>query len=145
MTNAKNNEGWRCYDAQRASYDQIRDDVIEDADEAGMSPRQQIKLELGLEEMVVNIISYAYEDSGPVWVKAAPEGGLFRLELVDHGKCFDPLAKDRRHTDGIPTADQEEGGYGIFLVKKNFSFVGYQYENMFGAMANHLTMELPLE
>ena len=38
----------------------------------------------------------------------------------------------------------EIGGYGIFLVKKNFSFVGYEYEELFGKMANHLTMELPL-
>ncbi len=135
---------WRRYDAQRAVYDQIRDDVMDAADEAGVSPRQQIRLELGLEEMLVNIISYAYEDSGPVWVKTTRDGDLFRLEFVDHGKPFDPLAEDRRHTEGIPTVDQEEGGYGIFLVKKNFSFVGYRHEEMFGEMANHLTMELAI-
>ncbi len=138
------NEQWKRYDATKEAYDQIRDDVIATAEEAGVSPRQQIKLELGLEEMLVNIISYAYDDSGPVWVKAAREEVLFRLELVDHGKPFDPLAGDRRPTDGIPTVDQKEGGYGIFLVKKNFSFVGYRYEELFGNMANHLTMELPV-
>ncbi len=140
MTNGE----WRRYDAQKTAYDRIRDDVMEAAEEAEVSPKRQIWLEMGLEEMLLNIISYAYEETGPVWVRAAREGDIFRLELVDHGKPFDPLEKDRRPTDGIPTADQEEGGYGIFLVKKNFSFVGYQYEEMFENMANHLTMELPV-
>ncbi len=44
----------------------------------------------------------------------------------------------------IPTDDQEEGGYGIFLVKKKFSSVVYRHEEMFDSMANHLIMELPL-
>ncbi len=135
---------WLQYEATKEAYDHIRDDIIENAEEAGMTPRQQIKLELGLEEMLVNIISYAYDTTGSVWVRTSAEGETFRLELADHGKHFDPLEKDRRPTDGVPDIDQEEGGYGIFLVKKNFSFVGYEYEELFGKMANHLTMELPL-
>ncbi len=138
------NEEWRRYDATKEAYDQIRDDVLAAADEAEVSPKRQIWLEMGLEEMLLNIISYAYEETGPVWVRTVREGEIFRLELADHGKHFDPLARDRRPTDGAATVDQEEGGYGIFLVKKNFSFVGYQYEELFGNMANHLTMELPL-
>ncbi len=135
---------WRRYEADREEYDTIRNGIVEDAEELGMTPRQQLKLELGLEEMLVNIISYAYDKKGYVWVRTSVNGENFRLELADHGKRFDPLEKDRRHTKGVPATDQEEGGYGIFLVKKNFSFVGYEYEELFGKMANHLTMELPL-
>ncbi len=144
MTKTATDGDWRRYEAEKQAYDIIRDGIIEDAEEQGMTPRQQIKLELGLEEMLVNIISYAYDGTGYVWVRTSAEGDTFRLELADHGKHFDPLEKDRRHTDGVPDIDQEEGGYGIFLVKKNFSFVGYEYEELFGKMANHLTMELPL-
>ncbi len=144
MTEGKNSEGWRQYKAERDFYDLIRDNVIAAAEAAGMTPRQQIRLELGFEEILVNIISYAYETAGPVWVRTSDDGNIFRLEFADHGKHFDPLEKDRRHTDGIPTEDQEEGGYGIYLVKKHFSFVGYQYEELFGKMANHMTMELSL-
>ncbi len=144
MTEEKTLDGWRRFEAERENYDHIRDGIIADAEAADMTPRQQIKLELGIEEMLVNIISYAYDASGFVWVRTSVDGSVFRLEFVDHGKRFDPLEKDRRHSDGLPTVDQEEGGYGIFLVRKNFSFVGYGYEEMFGKMANHLTMELPL-
>ena len=144
MTRPESTGDWRRYDAEKEVYDRIRDSIIEDAEAKGMTPRQQIKLELGLEEMLVNIISYAYDTTGYVWVRTSVKGDCFVLELVDHGVHFDPLEKDRRHSDGVPDIDQEEGGYGIFLVKKNFSFVGYEYEEMFGKMANHLTMELPL-
>ena len=144
MAKAATDGDWRRYEAEKEAYDIIRDGIIEDAEEQGMTPRQQIKLELGLEEMLVNIISYAYDTTGPVWVRTSVTGDTFRLELADHGRHFDPLEKDRRPTDGVPDIDQEEGGYGIFLVKKNFSFVGYEYEELFGKMANHLTMELPL-
>ncbi len=144
MVKAAIDGDWRRYEAAREDYVVIRDGIIEDAKEYGMTPRQQLILELGIEEMLVNIISYAYERSGYVWVRTSVNGENFRLEVVDHGVHFDPLEKDRRRTKGTPIADQEEGGYGIFLVKKHFSFVGYDYEELFGKMANHLTMELPL-
>ncbi len=137
-------DGWRRYPAEKNEYDRIRDGILDAADTAEMSHRQQIRLELGIEEILINIISYAYEGEGSIWVKTNVDGSLFRLEFVDHGKAFDPLARDMRPNDGVPTIDQEEGGYGIYLVKKNFSSVVYAREQLFGNMANHLTMELPL-
>lgn len=53
------------------------------------------------------------------------------------------LAQKMKHGE-VPTDDQDEGGYGIFLVKKNFSSVVYRHEEMFDGMTNHLIMELPL-
>ncbi len=137
-------DGWLRYPAEKNEYDHIRDNILDAADTAEMSPRQQIRLELGIEEMLINIISYAYDGEGSIWVRTTVEGSFFRLEFVDHGKAFDPLARDMRPTDGTPTIDQEEGGYGIYLVKKNFSSVAYAREELFGQMANHLTMELSL-
>lgn len=137
-------KAWKRYDAQMPFYEHIRDEVMAIAGKAGLSPRQQIKLELGFEEILVNIISYAYDDPGYVWVKATREGDAFRLEFVDHGKAFDPLEKDRRPVENVPLEERKPGGYGIFLVKKNFTLVKYNYEEMFGKMANHLIMELPV-
>ncbi|MBR4907413.1 MAG: hypothetical protein IKZ43_00110, partial [Acidaminococcaceae bacterium] len=59
-----------------------------------------------------------------------------------HGKPFDPLDKDRRPAEEIPLEEREPGGYGIFLVKKNYKSVEYKHEELFGQMANHLTMLL---
>ena len=135
-------DDWKRYDADMKWYERIREDVMAAAEEAGVSLRQQLKLELGFEEILVNIISYAYDDPGYVWVKTAEEGDCFRVEFADHGKPFDPLEKDRRPAEEIPLDEREPGGYGIFLVKKNFKSVEYKHEELFGQMANHLTMLL---
>ena len=136
---------WQRYDADMKWYERIREDVLAAAEEAGVSPRQLLRLELGFEEILVNIISYAYDYPGFVWVKTADEGDCFRIEFADHGKPFDPLEKDCRPPDGIPLDKREPGGYGIFLVKKNFKLVEYRYEELLGQMANHLSMLLNKE
>jgi anti-sigma regulatory factor (Ser/Thr protein kinase) len=123
-------------------FEHIREDVVAAAEEAGVSPRQQLKLELGFEEILVNIISYAYDDPGYVWVRTTEGDNDFRIEFADHGKPFDPLEKDRRPAEDTPLEDREPGGYGIFLVKQNFKSVEYKYEEMFGHMANHMSMLL---
>ena len=140
--NYNEEDGWKRYDADMKWYEHIREDVMAAAEEAGVTLRQQLKLELGFEEILVNIISYAYEDPGYVWVKTTEEGDCFRVEFADHGKPFDPLEKDRRPSEEIPLEEREAGGYGIFLVKKNFKSVEYKHEELFGQMANHLTMLL---
>ena len=119
--------GWKRYDADMKWYERIRDDVMAAAEEAGVSLRQQLKLELGFEEILVNIISYAYDDPGYVWVKTAGEGDCFRIEFADHGKPFDPLAQDDPDTseEGLLA---REGGLGIFLVKESMDEVSYRYE-----------------
>ncbi len=135
-------ESWKRYVADMNWYEHIREDVLSAAEDAGVSPRQLLRLELGFEEILVNIISYAYKDPGFVWVKVSDEGNCFRLEFADHGKPFDPLEKDRRPREDIPLEEREAGGYGIFLVKKNFKLVEYRYEELFGHMANHMSLVL---
>lgn len=141
MADAKGGS-WKRYDADMKWFERIRDEVLAAAGEAGVSLKQQLRLELGIEEILVNIISYAYDDLGYVWVKTSEEGDCFRTEFADHGKPFDPLAKDRRPSDDIPLEERQPGGYGIFLVKKNFELVEYRYEELFGQMANHLSLLL---
>ena len=144
MTGAET-AGWKRYDADIKWYEHIREDILNAAEQAGVTLRQQLRLELGFEEILVNIISYAYDDPGFVWVKTGSEGDCFRIEIADHGKPFDPLAEDHRPEKDIPMEKREPGGYGIFLVKQNFKSVEYKYEELFGKMANHMSMLLEKE
>ena len=59
-----------------------------------------------------------------MFVRTDSDGGNFRLEFVDHGFPFDPLAQKMKHGE-VPTDDQDEGGYGIFLVKNIMDVVKY--------------------
>lgn len=134
---------WRRYVAAFEFYEQIKDGILKDAEDAGMSQKQMFRLELGVEEIAANIIRYAYKDTGYIFVHTEADGERFRLEFADHGAPFNPLEQKMKHGK-VPTDEQEEGGYGIFLVKKNFSSIVYRHEELFGNTANHLIMELPL-
>ena len=81
MADAKNGS-WKRFDAEMKWYERIRDEVMAAAEEAGVSMRQQLRLELGFEEVLVNIISYAYDDPGYVWLKTSEEGDCFRIEFA---------------------------------------------------------------
>lgn len=67
---------WQKYPATRAMYDTMRDDILANAHAAGIAEENIITLELGIEEMLINIIDYAYAASGDVWIKAQREDDL---------------------------------------------------------------------
>ena len=95
------------------------------------SPIIQMKVELAIEEIFVNIASYAYPSgNGDVCILAEVSGSPKTLTVVfkDSGIPFDPLAmKDPDIT--IPTAQRSIGGLGIFLVKDNMDNVEYCYSD----------------
>jgi anti-sigma regulatory factor (Ser/Thr protein kinase) len=110
------------------------DDAVELLDElltrhsCPMKVRNQ--LGIALEELFVNVCSYAYADKpepGPVTVRytcAAGDHGPLTVHLIDQGVYFDPASKD---DPDLPTSIDETkiGGLGIFMTKRmmdSFSF-----------------------
>ena len=138
-------DGWKEYPAVMGEYEKMRDDIMTSARALGLSEAQEVKLELGIEEMLVNIINYAYDGTGFVWIQTAREGDFFRMDFVDYGKPFDPLEKDMRHPDDVPIEEREEGGFGIFLVREFFDKMQYAYEDFEGKKANHLSLWLKIK
>ncbi|MCX7634751.1 MAG: ATP-binding protein, partial [Syntrophales bacterium] len=87
------------------------------------------EIELCLEEIIVNIINYAYPE-GPgtveISLREGTEGEL-EMEVVDRGVAFDPLSVD----DPDISKDIDErriGGLGIFFVKQLADRVVYRRE-----------------
>ena len=82
----------------------------------------QHKVEVALEELFVNICSYAYkgqDEPGSAQVSYAyvADPSSITVELRDQGVPFDPL---QRKDPTKPSSIQETkvGGLGIFMVKK---------------------------
>lgn len=50
---------WRRFSATMDEYENIRDFIMDEAEKAGLSAKEQMRLELGMEETVVNVIKYA--------------------------------------------------------------------------------------
>jgi len=86
-------------------------------------------IDVSIEELFVNIASYAYgDDKGDAEIKVSFSGDDVAITLKDSGFEFDPTAKK----DPDITASAEErgiGGLGIFMVKKYMDDVSYVREN----------------
>ncbi len=87
------------------------------------------KLQLVSEEVFVNIAKYAYPDKkGDVEASLKKEGNEIVLKFVDEGIQYNPLEKaDPDIKAGVKK--RENGGLGIFMVKKSVDFIGYEYKD----------------
>ena len=132
-------DGWKKFRAEPDAYDEIRDYIMARADEAGIGVKDQLRLELGIEEAIVNVINYSGSDD--IWIKMT-DGDGFTVEIVDRGVPFNPLEKyDARAVDTSDIEDREIGGFGIAFMRKKFSKLEYSNEQFMGERANHLTLQ----
>lgn len=95
------------------------------------------QVNLALEELVTNVISYAYRDGGnhQITVRLNLDGGQLRADVVDDGIPFNPV--DAPPPDlTIPLEQRPIGGLGIHLVRNLFDTLEYKREDD----RNHLTM-----
>ena len=87
------------------------------------------ELLIAVEEIFVNIASYAYkpEEKGDVTLSVMiGEAAVIRFE--DSGEPFNPLEKDDPDFD-IPIMERKIGGLGINIVKNMMDEVEYEYTN----------------
>lgn len=96
----------------------------------GLPSKRIHRIELALEEALVNVCNYAYPtDAGEIeitcWMDAKQR---FIIEIVDSGLPFNPLA--------IPTPDLQDdlahrqvGGLGVFLMRRLMDEVEYRRED----------------
>lgn len=101
--------------------------VRDQAAAAGFDRSLVGKIALASEEAIVNVIHYAFPDgNGTMEIRAeqAPDGGL-RLQIIDSGIAFDPLAKEMPDTHA-PPQDRPIGGLGIFMIRQIMDDVSYE-------------------
>ena len=92
------------------------------------SNRDIIMINTALEEVFVNVASYAYEKGGTVEVTLSKYKDHIKFVFKDNGKPFNPLdMKDPNIT--ASSEDREIGGLGIYMVKKIMDDVSYEYIN----------------
>lgn len=84
-------------------------------------------IHLACEEIIMNIVSYAYPDDveGYVKIQIESDDKAITISFIDSGVAFDPLAKEMPDTS-IPLEDRDIGGLGIFLTQQTMDDVTYQ-------------------
>ena len=109
--------------------------------QSGASEEKIGQIELVLEEILVNIINYAYpQKPGTIEIRyQLLQTSQLKLEIIDNGIPFDPLSIPEADTEA-PLEERPIGGLGIFLVRNIAESVDYQRQ--FGK--NVLTVSIAL-
>lgn len=112
---------------QISELERVNQFIDEIAEELGLDMELQMNLNLVMEEMVSNIIFYAYPEGKTADIELAAEshGKELTFVLTDCGKMFDPTAKEDADPDVNPM-DRDIGGMGIYIVKNIMNEVTYQ-------------------
>ena len=87
---------------------------------------------LVVEELFVNVASYAYKDNNSgkckISIEYNKEKQEVKLYLEDNGIKFNPLEREEPDLN-LSIEDRPIGGLGIFLVKNSMDNIEYKYEN----------------
>ena len=100
-------------------------------EELGASMKAQMQIDVAVEEIFVNIASYAYTpDTGNavISVETVPEKKQVVITFKDSGKPYNPLEKPDPDIT-LSAAERSIGGLGIFMVKKSMDDMYYEYSN----------------
>ena len=105
-------------------------DFIHNELEKDVDMKTITKIDLVIEEIFVNIASYAYEKekSGTVNINIEHQDNKIIITFEDEGIPFNPLlVKDPDIKQSVE--DRKPGGLGIYMVKKMMDNVEYMYHN----------------
>jgi sigma-B regulation protein RsbU (phosphoserine phosphatase) len=94
---------------------------------AGFDDDMIMKMNLAIEEAVVNVINYAYPEgiTGNVEVTITVDQKDFIVVVSDSGIPFDPTQKEDADIT-LPAEKRPIGGLGIFLVRQLMDVVSYE-------------------
>lgn len=109
------------------SLDEILDELMQSG-EVSSHPSLSYTIRLVSEEIIVNIIHYAYATEADAYLMLCiqDEDGVLSIEFRDGGKPFNPL--ERKEPDvTLPPEERDIGGLGIFLVREMMDEVDYIY------------------
>lgn len=128
--------------ANMESLDGFRSFVLGKLEGWNLAPAIAAKIELVLEEVLTNIMNYAYPDGeGNVEVGCELQSEEQRVQLVilDWGTPFDPLSRSAPDVSADIT-EREAGGLGIFLLRNMVEELHYKRRDN----KNILTLSLAL-
>ncbi|MBI4651633.1 ATP-binding protein [Candidatus Desantisbacteria bacterium] len=103
--------------------------IFDGAKKVGFDDAALNQIHLASEEVLINIINYAYPDKpGDIEISYEIENGQIIIEISDSGLPFDPLKKPDPDIT-LSLEERDIGGLGIFLTKKIMNEVIYRREN----------------
>lgn len=108
------------------------------AQTSGMNSQAMFKINLVLDELVTNIVSYAYDDDNlhQIQITLSYDAPIFTAHLIDDGKAFDPTMTTKPDID-TSLAQRKIGGLGVHFVKTLMDKIDYNRHDQ----KNHVQLE----
>lgn len=118
-------------EATPENVDTVIEFVDEMLEEYGCGMKEQMAIDVAIDELFANIAHYAYNPEtgyATVRVDVLKDPLSVEVTFIDNGRQYDPLAKEDPDTT-LSLEDREIGGMGIFIVKKSMDAVNYEYKD----------------
>ena len=118
------------FDAVTKNLDQVLAFLDSQLESWGCPLRVQLQLDVAVEELFVNIASYAYGEktgTAEIAMDLLP-GQIIEITFRDSGIPYNPLEKPDPDVTK-PAEEREIGGLGIYIVKKSMDEVLYRHED----------------
>ncbi len=105
-------------------------DAILRTPEVASCPKESYAIHLVCEELVVNVVSYAYADEAEGYLKIQIEkaDGTITIRFIDGGVAFNPLEREMPDVS-LSMEERQIGGLGIFLTVQMMDDVQYERIN----------------
>jgi sigma-B regulation protein RsbU (phosphoserine phosphatase) len=97
------------------------------AEDYGIPEKVRLKINVVFDELLTNIISYAYQDNKEhdIGIKVELSADRLKVSMVDDGIPFNPLGVETPDTE-LPLEERKIGGLGIHLVRNMMDKVSYR-------------------
>ena len=118
-------------DAEEDRLQEVQAFVDEHLEAADCPVKAQMQIAVAVEEIFVNIASYAYvpeKGKAKVRVEVSDEPVSVTITFVDHGIPYDPVAREDPDVT-LPASQRDIGGLGIFMTKQIMDDVAYEYKD----------------
>lgn len=115
--------------AKIENYEKCAAFIEDQLEAAGFDSQSIIKVITACEEIIVNVMNYAYTDGeGDLEIAFFDGSDFIKLTFIDGGKPFNPFAEPDVDVN-LSLDERDIGGLGILMVKKLMDDVQYEYKN----------------
>lgn len=105
-------------------------------DETDCPEKTRMQIDVAVEEIFVNIASYAYapeKGDARIVIESQKDPDGVGITFFDSGRQYDPLAREDPDVT-LPAEKRRIGGLGIFMTKKFMDNVTYEYRDGFNVL-----------
>lgn len=121
----------------KRSFDEIQnivDDTSRFFEEENIDPSLRMKVDLSIEELFVNMVTYDTETDRDILIEMNPIENGIEVSLTDFDvDPFDPTQPRDIDIDA-PLNERTPGGLGLYLVLKMADSIHYHYRNRTGTI-----------